>query len=825
MNTKTSILMAKARRPLGCGMRKFGILLTVMAAAIIALPNTVTNDVVIATSDAELRISDRGLGLGLEVVGGGAAEVKLETRPGWRFRDGSTSVTLNKAAGSSAKSPAVVGEGQGAENYVPGVDVNDDESGGDENDEGSVDHEKPVLSLTATAPKVVAYSVLDGGTNVSITLSATVTTKGKHRKLDANGNVVKEEEFSPKCYVWKMTGAATGEAETDSPSHAFTVDLTKGKGQKLSFSVVGKICSICDGEVESDKATDSVEIDVYELSISRPDYLGLDRTDAGRQGHVVKTATLSSDPSLPSSSSVEWTECGICEFVGAKNQRSVSYQNKDSDTASGEYLAERLAASVTLAGMDSSVVCSTNFTVVKVDVVLSGFGEDGDETAIPSVYYIVDEDSGSLSKAGLRHLYPVAVACVPADVPGLVGVAIDVGAELYEITESSDGVPTLAVPVQKQKAYLGCEIGQKRFGIHGHSLIGDAGDEKLMSAVHRLSNAIDHAHVKVAPPPPLEVSVQLNSPAEGGGWPYDPVWNDPEWKPTVDGSLAKQCAADTDDALVIYTLSRDAKLVITDIYQSGLFPFLDDEVAWVPHCSAAEGVHTNVWGMLPSLGEEKYYAKVTATEAETWEPRPAKSNKGEVVRECYYESTASDDMVVGEYVITDEQVESLQTSLTASGFILGTALAPANWLVGTISGLGWWKLTSLPSWYKGGTQISNAYWTVSRYEWDGDKYTIPPDENLSPSFSPTYNWSTGAEVERKTLKSVFEMGYEKIVYATGRGPKEIVTYSSKELLETGPILTIEFDEISIEKFKTSENWVWAPVPRGGYGLLCPKPCE
>jgi len=115
--------MAKARQPLRCGMRKFGILLTVMVAAIIALPNTVTNDVVVATSDAELRISDRGLGLGLEVVGGGAAEVKLEARPGWRFRDGSTSVTLNKAAGEPAKSPAIEGEGNGAENYVPGGEL------------------------------------------------------------------------------------------------------------------------------------------------------------------------------------------------------------------------------------------------------------------------------------------------------------------------------------------------------------------------------------------------------------------------------------------------------------------------------------------------------------------------------------------------------------------------------------------------------------------------------------------------------------------------------------------------------------------------------
>ena len=244
-------------------MRKFGILLTVMAAAIIALPNTVTNDVVVATSDAELRISDRGLGLGLEVVGGGAAEVKLEARPGWRFRDGRTAVTLNKAAGEPAKSPDAVGEGQNSEGSATVVIVDggdDDDENGD--GEGSVEHEKPILSMTATAPKVVAYSVQDGGTNVSISLSATVTTKGRHRKLDAEGNVVEEKEFSPKHYVWKMTGVATGEAETDSSTHTFTVNLTKGESKSLNFSVVGKTCSICDGDVESDEAEDSIEIDV-----------------------------------------------------------------------------------------------------------------------------------------------------------------------------------------------------------------------------------------------------------------------------------------------------------------------------------------------------------------------------------------------------------------------------------------------------------------------------------------------------------------------------------------------------------------------------------
>ena len=387
-----------------------------------ALCNTVTNDVVIATSDAELRISDRGLGLGLEVVGGGAAEVKLETRPGWRFRDGSTSVTLNKAAGKSVKSPNAVGEGQSAEGSATIV-IEDGEDDEDGDDEGSVDHVKPILSLTASAPKVVAYSILDGGTNVSISLSATVTTKGKHRKLDAEGNVVEETEFLPKRYVWKMTGAATGEAETDSSTHTFVASLTKGKDKKLNFSVVGKICGICDGEVESDKATDSVEIDVYELSISRPDYLGLDRTDAGRQGHVVKTATLSSDPSLPSSSSVEWTECGICEFVGAKNQRSVSYQNKDSETASGSYLAERLAASVRLAGMDSSVVCSTNFTVVKVDVVLSDLEEPREETN-GAILSFMSEEVPHMAQNWQESIVPVEVSYCPKNLPRDVSIMI-----------------------------------------------------------------------------------------------------------------------------------------------------------------------------------------------------------------------------------------------------------------------------------------------------------------------------------------------------------------------------------------------------------------
>jgi len=110
---------------------------------------------------------------------------------------------------------------------------------------------------------------------------------------------------------------------------------------------------------------------------------------------------------------------------------------------------------------------------------------------------------------------------------------------------------------------------------------------------------------------------------------------------------------------------------------------------------------------------------------------------------------------------------------------------------------------------------------VSRYEWDGEKYAIPSAIYLSSSFNPT----AGTSASQTIYNSVFEMGYEKIVSDTGHGMKEIVTYFSKEIVKLGMIPTIGFDSISTESFKTSEKWVWNPIPEDGYGLLCPKCCE
>ena len=486
--------MAKARRPLGCGVRKFGILLTVMAAAIIALPNTVTNDVVVATSDAELRISDRDLGLGLEVVGGGAAEVKLETRPGWRFRDGRTVVTLNKAAGEVATSPEVEGEGKGAESYVPGIDVGDDDEDdedGEGDEDGSVEHEKPVLSLSASAPRIVAYSVNDGGASVSISLSATVTKEGIHREVDSGGNVIEEKNFSPQRYSWTMSGADSATKETSSDTCTFTARLTKGENKVLNFSVVGKDCEYCDEDVETSAATDSVTIDVYELSISRDPYLGLNRTDEGRKSRTVKDANVAVSPVFSGTTNVLWTACGICEFVGPTNQTSVQYRNKDFETASESVGKERLAASVTLAGMDSSVVCSTNFTVVKVDVKIGDVDENKEESEGSFALYVsdeLDELNGSITVEGTNKMVAVSFSCEPK-LPGgeTVTVSFSGAGELYEKLANGELVKVTA------KSFPASGITSRAFRLHGHD-VSSVMMDVAFDVTHSLSSATDKSY-------------------------------------------------------------------------------------------------------------------------------------------------------------------------------------------------------------------------------------------------------------------------------------------------------------------------------------------
>ena len=734
--------------------------------------------------------------------------VTVSARPGWLV-NGRESVSVDPKRSSGLKVTSKLGEDEEHVHVFP-----------QSVEEAHIEDIELVAEATP-ASQIAMYALPDKSTVVSASATHKVDKCGKHRVTTTYypcvcGEVhdpqesVSTYEVEPDHYEWTASGAGqTVESST------WTGQMSKGLRQSISFLVTGKRdeCAAC-----TCTASTNVVIDVHELSVTNDLYLGLDRTDFGRSNSVIKVATALIDPEPTGSSAYSWIECGICAFTGRTDQAEVRYFAPDPDKASTSYLAEPLTVRGTATnaeGRSASANCTTNFTVVKVDVALSNIGEAGDEISLPPVCYIADEDGGSLSKAGLRYLYPVSVTCMPMDVPGLVGVAIQVGAKLYEITESYDGVPMMAVLAQE--AYLGCEIGQKRFGIHGHSLIGNAGDEKLMAAVHRPSKAIDHALVKVVPPPPLEVSVQLNSPAEGGGWPYDPVWDDPEWALTVDGSLAKQCAEDTDEALVITTLSRDAQQVDGGIYEWGLI--WDDKIISF-QVDPSEGVHTNYWGMAPNLKASEYLAKVVAVEKETGDNRPAKSNTGEVERKPYYYSGAREVMELTKpHVVTraeyDAAVSELNRGVTVLSALSGAPLALipgpvlVNIALGIGGGFGFSELYSnamaLPHWFQNGSRIYWTSWVVTRYDWDGSNYAILPNEIRLPDVG----------VDGMEKKSIFEMGYQKVIYLGDDGltSTNAISYHSREY---------EWTNVQGKYWDVSSVWKWAPIPNSRYGLSEPK---
>ena len=734
--------------------------------------------------------------------------VTVSARPGWLV-NGRESVSVDPKRSSGLKVTSKLGEDEEHVHVFP-----------QSVEEAHIEDIELVAEATP-ASQIAMYALPDKSTVVSASATHKVDKCGKHRVTTTYypcvcGEVhdpqesVSTYEVEPDHYEWTASGAGqTVESST------WTGQMSKGLRQSISFLVTGKRdeCAAC-----TCTASTNVVIDVHELSVTNDLYLGLDRTDFGRSNSVIKVATALIDPEPTGSSAYSWIECGICSFTGRTDQAEVRYFASDPDNASTSYLAEPLTVRGTATnaeGRSASANCTTNFTVVKVDVALSNIGEAGDEISLPPVCYIADEDGGSLSKAGLRYLYPVSVTCMPMDVPGLVGVAIQVGAKLYEITESYDGVPMMAVLAQE--AYLGCEIGQKRFGIHGHSLIGNAGDEKLMAAVHRPSKAIDHALVKVVPPPPLEVSVQLNSPAEGGGWPYDPVWDDPEWALTVDGSLAKQCAEDTDEALVITTLSRDAQQVDGGIYEWGLI--WDDKIISF-QVDPSEGVHTNYWGMAPNLKASEYLAKVVAVEKETGDNRPAKSNTGEVERKPYYYSGAREVMELTKpHVVTraeyDAAVSELNRGVTVLSALSGAPLALipgpvlVNIALGIGGGFGFSELYSnamaLPHWFQNGSRIYWTSWVVTRYDWDGSNYAILPNEIRLPDVG----------VDGMEKKSIFEMGYQKVIYLGDDGltSTNAISYHSREY---------EWTNVQGKYWDVSSVWKWAPIPNSRYGLSEPK---
>ena len=409
-----------------------------------------------------------------------AGSVTVSARPGWLV-NGRESVSVDPKRGSGLKVTSKLGEDDEHVHVFPQT-VEDDHL------------EDIVLVAEATpASQIAMYALPDTSTVVSASATHKVDKRGKHRVTttyypcvcgevhDPQGSI-STYEVEPDHYEWTASGAGqTVESST------WTGQMSKGLRQSISFHVTGKRdeCAAC-----TCTASTNVLVDVHELSVTNDLYLGLDRTDFGRTNPVVKVAGALIAPEPTGSSAYSWIECGICSFTGRTDQAEVRYFAPDPDRGSASYLAEPLTVRGTATnaeGLSASANCTTNFTVVKVDVTIGGVGEDKEETEGAFVQYILDAANGQWTEEGTNALVAVSITCEPENLPTNEVVTISAPAKSLYIRRRGK---YYAISEETEfPAYL---LSGVEFVLHGHEESGGLRDREI-KVEHRKSGAVDLA--------------------------------------------------------------------------------------------------------------------------------------------------------------------------------------------------------------------------------------------------------------------------------------------------------------------------------------------
>ena len=351
-----------------------------------------------------------------------------------------------------------------------------------------------VLEAAANPANLIKMYALPN-TSVVVTASAesSLVEKGKHKVTTTwqewtcpvcgahqeGRTEVRYYDVEPDTYEW--TAEAVGVTQASS---TWTGTMSKGLDQQIEFTVTGKrnSCQECEAT-----ATATATADVHELSVERPDYLGLDRTDAGLSNWAVTNATARIDPE-PTSATYNWTSCGKCQFVGATNEQKVTYGITNSAAASTKFRAEDLKVRATASnadGLSASATCTTNFTVVAVDVEIGGVGEDKEESEGAFVQYVADTN-GLMTAEGTNKMVAVSFSCEPElHTNETVSITAPEGALYARLNGKYYAMPgEFDFPAQL--------LRDVEFFLHGHDESSTMTD-KVVAVTHRPSGAKDVA--------------------------------------------------------------------------------------------------------------------------------------------------------------------------------------------------------------------------------------------------------------------------------------------------------------------------------------------
>ena len=189
-------------------------------------------------------------------------------------------------------------------------------------------------------------------------------------------------------------------------------------------------------------------------------------------------------PSEITPEKVSWQYSGICDGR-LENGNSLTLWTTNREVASASYRDQSIEA--TAEGMRAL----SDFTVVNVDVMIGGVGEDKEETEGAFLPYVADSPDGLLSEDGTNALVAVSIKCEPSLPPNEV---ITISAPVGSLYLKENG---LYVNILEE--YFDLQVSRLKnveFYLHGHNPSDLEGD-RMVRVEHKKSGAKDLAKYTV----------------------------------------------------------------------------------------------------------------------------------------------------------------------------------------------------------------------------------------------------------------------------------------------------------------------------------------
>lgn len=165
------------------------------------------------------------------------------------------------------------------------------------------------------------------------------------------------------------------------------------------------------------------------------------------------------------------------------------------------------------------------------------------------------------------------------------------------------------------------------------------------------------------------VSCTIESPASTGAWPYDPVWDDPSWEASIDGSVAGACCLNDDAATIKFTLNKDAAGYTVRLYRDTIGTS-NQLLLQESGSSADKGMNSVSWTIHSEVADG-YFAKAKAWGAcgETDDGDEKKSSNVNVRRKSFF-TCDTESITVGEMLEVWEMTDEVYGAFVAAGFAI-----------------------------------------------------------------------------------------------------------------------------------------------------------